>query len=352
MNHPFIHQTNHRIMFLILWSVVTSGQVMVLLSSGETGFVEALVDGLVYNLLLMIFSITPWYMLNAMGGSFSTRQLLVNVLLPGLILIGLWLFLAYQIMLLLFPDPAYQQFAAMAVPYRVIYGLLLYTIVVMVYLLHNSFHDMQIKNQRMNELSNLVRDSEINALKAQINPHFLFNSLNSIASLTMFDPSKAREMVIKLSEYMRYIIRRNEKELMTLEDEMANINRYLDIEMTRFGDRIEVHTQMPANCSKLLIPNMVLQPIFENAIKHGVHESDETVRIITHCKETEEGIKIVIANNFDPIAPTTTGKGIGLENIRRRLNLTYNRSDLLQYEKLGNLFTVILTFPQLKPGND
>lgn len=346
MNHPFIHQPAQRIMFLILWSVVMSGQIMVVLASGETGFLQAVTDGIVYNLVLMAFSITPWYIMRSLGNRFSAKIVITNVLLPGIILVTIWQFLSFQLMIFFFPAPAYQQFAVGAIPYRVIYGLLIYTIVVMVYLLINTLQDVQAKNQRMNELHNLVRDAEINALKAQINPHFLFNSLNSIASLTLIDPAKAREMVIKVSEFMRYVIRRNENELMTLSDEISNINRYLEIEMTRFGDRIEVHNRIPGTCSDALIPNMVLQPIFENAIKHGVHESTETVRIYTRCQRTDEGLTMVIVNNFDPEALPVKGKGIGLDNIRRRLLLQYNRGDLLQYGTTGNLFSVVLTIPQ------
>ncbi|PKP23674.1 MAG: histidine kinase [Bacteroidetes bacterium HGW-Bacteroidetes-22] len=267
-------------------------------------------------------------------------------------LLTIWLVLAWQILLQLVNDTTYQLFAFKALPYRFAFGMLIYTIITMVYLLLNSLRDIQVKNQRMNELNNLVRDAEINALKAQINPHFLFNSLNSIASLTLTTPGKAREMVVKLSEYMRYVIRRNEREMMALSEEMANINRYLDIEMIRFGDRIEVLNRMAPDCSKARIPNMVLQPVFENAVKHGVYESSETIRIFTRCELTPNELVMVIANNFDPEAKPAKGKGIGLENIRRRLMLQYNRSDLLQYGKIGNLFTVVLTIPQVASIND
>lgn len=346
MNHPFVQQPAQRILYLILWSVIISGHIMILLASGKTGFMEAIVDGLIYNLLLMIFSIAPWYMMNSMGNKYGTKALLTNILIPGVVLLSFWLLIAYQLLAVLIPNAQYQTFANDALPYRIIYGLLIYTIIIMIYMLINTMRDIQLKNQRMNELNSLVRDAEMNALKAQINPHFLFNSLNSIASLTIFDPSKARDMVIKLSEYMRYVIRRNEKELMTLDDEMANINRYLDIEMTRFGDRIEIQHKLQPDCHKALIPNMVLQPVFENAVKHGVHESQETIRIFTRCLITNQELVMVVANTFDPDSQPAHGKGIGLENIRRRLMLQYNRSDLLQYGKVGNLFTVVLTIPQ------
>jgi len=352
MNHPFIHQPAQRLIYLILWLVIIGGQVGLVITSGGVEPVNAIADGLIYNLLLMFFSITPYYMINSVGKNFSIKILITNILIPGLLLLIAWLFLSWQILLLLINDDGYQLFAFEALPYRFAVGMLIYTIITMVYLLLNSLRDLQIKNQRMSELNNLVRDAEINALKAQINPHFLFNSLNSIASLTIVSPGKAREMVVKLSEYMRYVIRRNERELMDLSEEMTNINRYLDIEMTRFGERIEVINRVESECSNARIPNMVLQPIFENAVKHGVYESSDTVRIFTRCKLTTNELIMVIANNFDPEATPVKGKGIGLENIRRRLLLQYNRSDLLQYGKIGNLFTVVLTIPQMKTIDD
>lgn len=352
MNHPFIHQPTQRLIYLILWLVMIVGQVGLVITAGEIEPLNGLADGLIYNLLLMFFSITPYYMINSLGKSFSIKILVTNILIPGLMLLAIWLFLSWQILLLLINDASYQKFAFEALPYRFAFGMLIYTIITMVYLLLNSLRDIQVKNHRMNELNNLVRDAEINALKAQINPHFLFNSLNSIASLTIVSPGKAREMVVKLSEYMRYVIRRNERELMDLSEEMTNINRYLDIEMIRFGDRIEVLNRVAPDCSNARIPNMVLQPVFENAVKHGVYESTETVRIFTRCKLTANELIMVIANNFDPEATPVRGKGIGLENIRRRLMLQYNRSDLLQYGKIGNLFTVVLTIPQITTLDD
>lgn len=352
MNHPFIHQPAQRLIYLILWLVIIGGQVGLVITSGGVEPVNAIADGLIYNLLLMFFSITPYYMINSVGKNFSIKILITNILIPGLLLLIAWLFLSWQILLLLINDDSYQLFAFEALPYRFAVGMLIYTIITMVYLLLNSLRDLQVKNHRMNELNNLVRDAQINALKAQINPHFLFNSLNSIASLTIVAPGKAREMVVKLSEYMRYVIRRNERELMDLSEEMTNINRYLDIEMIRFGDRIEVINRVAPDCSNARIPNMVLQPIFENAVKHGVYESSDTVRIFTRCKLTTNELIMVIANNFDPEATPVKGKGIGLENIRRRLLLQYNRSDLLQYGKIGNLFTVVLTIPQMKTLDD
>lgn len=352
MNHPFIHQPTQRLIYIILWLVLIVGQVGLVITTGSLEPEHAIADSLVYNLLLMFFSITPYYMINSIGNRFSIKMLATNILIPGIMLLAIWLVLAWQILLQLVNDATYQLFAFEALPYRFAFGLLIYTIITMVYLLLNSLRDIQVKNRRMNELNNLVRDAEINALKAQINPHFLFNSLNSIASLTLTAPGKAREMVVKLSEYMRYVIRRNEREMMALSEEMANINRYLDIEMIRFGDRIEVLNRMAPDCSKAQIPNMVLQPVFENAVKHGVYESSETIRIFTRCKLTPNELVMVIANNFDPEAKPAKGKGIGLENIRRRLMLQYNRSDLLQYGKLGNLFTVVLTIPQITSIND
>ena len=136
-------------------------------------------------------------------------------------------------------------------------------------------------------------------LRSQINPHFLFNSLNSVSSLTITDPDKARMMVIKLSELMRYALSRKDEQPVTLQSELDNLRLYLDIEKVRFGDRLEIEEKIDPGCLRAMLPVMILQPLYENAIKHGVYESTKKVMIRTSVQFVSSFVEIAIINTLD-----------------------------------------------------
>lgn len=162
----------------------------------------------------------------------------------------------------------------------------------------------------------------------------------------MTDPEKAQEMVIKLSDFMRYSLSHDRNETTTLRRELENTERYLQIEKVRFGKRLRYVCNIPEGCLDLMIPNMILQPLLENAIKHGVHNSTEEVLIELDCIIGDEFAEIRVTNDFDPEATRPKGEGIGLKNIRNRLQLIYHRNDLFEV-KMGKIeFEVILRIPK------
>ena len=137
-------------------------------------------------------------------------------------------------------------------------------------------------------------------LRSQINPHFLYNCLNSVSSLTITDPDKAREMIIKLSDFMRYALSKKDEQPVSFRSELENLRFYLDIEKVRFGDRLSFDEKIDEKCLETQMPVMLLQPLYENAVKHGVYESTECVRITTEGKLTEGYLEITISDNYDP----------------------------------------------------
>ena len=216
----------------------------------------------------------------------------------------------------------------------------------MFYYLLLSYRDLQEKTRNEAELKALVKETELNLLKSQINPHFLFNSLNSISSLTLTNPGKAQEMIIKLSEFLRHSINQKNEHLVPLKDEITHIQYYLDIEKIRFGDRIHYNFNIADFCDTCLVPPMLLQPLFENAIKHGVYESTEEVTIVFVCEVTNFGIRLSISNNFDPLALPRKGTKMGIKNIANRLKLLYQSDNLLTITKTENFFKVEIVIPK------
>ena len=208
------------------------------------------------------------------------------------------------------------------------------------------YNSLKEKIEREAEMKSLVRDAELSALKSQINPHFLFNSLNSISSLTISNPVKAQEMVINLSMVMRYSLQHNQRETVSLKEELENIKLYLGIEKIRFGKKLNPIFEIEESCLKAEIPNMILQPLFENAIKYGVYEATEPVRIYVSCQSEDKYFHIIIDNEYEPDSVKNKGEGIGLNNIRQRLELMYGNPNLLKITDNKTSFKVELMIPQ------
>ena len=222
----------------------------------------------------------------------------------------------------------------------------MYAVITLTYYLIILIENISRKNMKEAKLENMLKETELMMLRSQINPHFLFNSLNSISSLTISDATKAREMVIKLSEFMRYALSKKEDRTVTLETELKNLRLYLEIEKVRFGERLLLEEKFAKECLAVRIPNMILQPLYENAIKHGVYESTEAVSIKLEAKRVNGAIEISIINDFDPDSIPAGGTGTGLNNVRRRLELYYGHRASLQTQKGNNKFTAKLHIPE------
>jgi LytS/YehU family sensor histidine kinase len=246
----------------------------------------------------------------------------------------------------LFPrETSYQAYWDATFPYRIGTGVFIFGLVILTYYLFVSLHNLAEKNAREARLENLVKETELKMLRSQINPHFLFNSLNSISSLTITDPEKAREMVVKLSEFMRYALSRKDEQPVSLQNELENLRLYLDVEKVRFGDKLTTEENIEPGCLDIKIPVMLLQPLYENAVKHGVYESTESVKIITLAKIIDRYIEITISNNYDPAPSLKRGTGTGLLNVTRRLELFYGNKASIKTSKENGIYTVTLYIP-------
>ena len=222
----------------------------------------------------------------------------------------------------------------------------MYAVYVVFFYAVGYYNSLKEKIEKEAELKTLIRDAELSALKSQINPHFLFNSLNSIASLTISDPEKAHEMVINLSAFMRYSLQHNQEETVALKEELENIKLYLSIEKIRFGRKLNPVFEVEEKCLHAQIPNMILQPLLENAIKYGVYEASKPVRIFIKCNSEEGYFRILIENDYEPESVRNRGEGIGLKNIRQRLELIYGNPGLMKITDSKTSFKVELMLPQ------
>ncbi len=348
MSNPILERLKHIYIYLLVWVVIAVIQAILILVASDIGPLVAITDSLVFNLLYAFLAITIWYPIRYSNpeGKLSLRIALTYLVVGAVVITG-WLSLGYVILRALLVDQqSYFQFLNDSFIARVATGILYYGVTLLIYHLFIYGKELEAKKLTETNLNLLVKESELNVLRSQLNPHFLFNSLNSISSLTISDPDTAREMIIKLSEFLRYALKHGEREKTRLAEEIKNIDLYLQIEKIRFGEKLIFEKEIAGECEEGLIPNMILQPLFENAVKHGVYESTEPITIKMSCRMDQKDLLISISNNYDPNQASRKGAGIGLKNVRNRLLLIYGRDDLLRVEKPGKDFIVHLQIPQ------
>jgi len=191
----------------------------------------------------------------------------------------------------------------------------------------------------------LAREAELRALKAQVNPHFIFNSLHSISALTGSDPAKASEMCILLGDFLRQTLGLGEKSMIALREEIALVECFLRVEKVRFGPRLTFEEKVAADVLEESVPPLVLQPLVENAAVHGVSNLPEGGWIRLRAAKDHESLSIVVENSFDPEALSTRRHGRGLENVRQRLEACYGNDAGLMVTTEGECFRVSLTLP-------
>jgi len=348
MQHPILSSTKPIAYYGGIWAIVILTHIALILITTPVSALVAVADALVTNLLYSTIGLGLWYPIFYTG--FEQKSLLsgiVNNLIACAMTVSLWIGLVYIILYTMFPtDNLYLTGLRTSIPWRAGIGVMYFEIFVLVYYLIIYYQRFKEKMIREAELKALVKESELNSLKAQINPHFLFNSLNSISSLTMTQPDKAQEMIIKLSDFLRYSISNKDEHLTTLQDELVNINRYLDIEKIRFGKRLSIRQNIQDSCMKHRLPSLILQPLIENAVKYGVYESTDTswIDLAASCHGSD--LTVVIRNDYDREFQYKKGEGIGLENIRSRMRILYLRDDLVLTKKNQDVFEVKVIFPQ------
>lgn len=201
--------------------------------------------------------------------------------------------------------------------------------------------------QRKTAAEQMLKDAELYKLRHQLQPHFLFNSLNSISALTVIDAEKARVMVQQLSDFLRGTLKKDDVQFITLRDELQHLQLYLEIEKVRFGHRLAIEVNYTNEAAEQKLPALLLQPAVENAIKFGLYNTLEDTSIVIAAMAENNTLVINISNPFDEEdAGAASGTGFGLESIRRRLYLLFGRYDLIETLKSNNTFTVTLAIPQ------
>ncbi|MBN8702512.1 MAG: histidine kinase [Bacteroidetes bacterium] len=307
-------------------------------------FYLALTDSLLSNIpLFIICSLLVIILKYYQPNTNNIVNLLVWILVLSAIYIGLLklifpIFIANTSVAPLFEKSTYIRYCV---------ALLLMSFVLVLSWVWQTINEIKLVEQRKLQIEQLAKDAELNSIKQQLQPHFLFNSLNSISALITIKPEDARKMISQLSDFFRGTLKNDTQQLITIEEEIKYLQLYLDIEKIRFSNRLDVAIELDSALTSCKLPSLLLQPVVENAIKYGLYDTTEKVLISISTKRLENDLVISISNPYDNKSVSTrNGTGFGLSSISRRLLLLYGRNDLLELSQQGNIFTTTIKIPQ------
>lgn len=313
------------------------------------GDMQALGDSLIHNCLLFVALAAITQMLayyRPVKGKYSYVALVTAAVA------AMWIMAALCTLKALFGGDdsiTYLNWVSDTLPIRFALGWLMITGTGFISFFMYEMDEQHQALARKEAAEKLSKDAELYKLRQQLQPHFLFNSLNSINALVSLRPEEARQMIQKLSDFLRGTLKKEDQLWIPLREELQYLQLYLDIEKVRFRHRLTTTVTQPDDAAGLQIPPMLLQPVVENAIKFGLYDTTEAINITINTHVENEVLVVAVSNPFDPDMhqQVQQGTGFGLNSIRRRLFLLFARHDLLETQTDHNIFTTIIKVPQL-----
>lgn len=299
------------------------------------------IDSFFFNLLTLIALV----FLNGIISYLPRSAIFQIVLGVALVFAFSSQWIAQQAVRQLIPDTTYHDFVNQSMPVRWAIGFILLLASGVAFVFYTRWREIAEAQARDSDTRLLAREAELYKLQLQLQPHFLFNSLNSINALILIKPDQAREMVQQLSDFLRLTISRADEPWISLSQELAYLQTYLAIEKVRFGHRLEINVQVEDSIKDFTIPTLVLQPLLENAIKFGLYGTTGKITIQLIAESKDSTVLIKITNPFDADMQPSARSGFGLTGLQRRLYLLYARNDLMQTTQGNDTFTVNLIIP-------
>ena len=349
MKHPLFSSKIIFGLYILAWVVLISIQTLAFFQLFDVSWLYALVDSLIFGCIYFLIGIGTWYFIRYKGFEKNKMlSLIVEHLASAFILVSLWVFGGTYILSLMFSASVdYVNLLWGSIGWRYGNGFLFYIILVFVYYLYANYMQHQERKENEMKLRSTLQNTEIDLLRSKLNPHFLFNSLNSLNFLIQTDTEKASKMLVQLADFLRFSIEKDKQKEVDLKDELANLERYMAIEQVRFGDRLKFFKNIEEDTLNMKLPAMLLQPLLENAIKYGLGSKLDNVEVKVLGKVKNDDLVLEIENIFDQSVNVRKGSGQGIENVRKRLEMIYNKTAGFQISKTGNSFNVSIVIPQI-----
>ncbi len=347
--HPILARKGRLGPYLAACAPLAAVLVALLARPGGLSFLEAAAVAVPMTLLFAFLGLSAWYPARSLPltrGRFGF--VVITHCVAAACTSAVWVFVGGGLVRLFALSPIFGALPAryaQEVPVLFGAGVLLYLLSVSLHYVLVAFEATREAERRESALEILARQAELESLKAQIHPHFLFNSLNSISALVVSDPAKARDMCVGLADFLRHSLSVGERAAIPLSEEIALATRYLDVERARFGKRLGVETDVTAEGGVCAVPPLLLQPLVENAVVHGIAtlEAGGTVRL--QAERSGGRLRIVIENPYDPEAPPANRGGLGLKIVRDRLTALYGGEALFAARRVDGRHLAILSIP-------
>lgn len=349
--HPILASARLRVLYLAFWALI--GLLLAVgwsVTNPRTGFPMALAVVVPPSLVYGFVCLSAWYVCRVTPlAARSAARVLATHAGSAVVAAAVWM-LAWEgwVRMLVrsapFGEVALQDYRAQ-LPVLLAAGMLLFWVSSLLHYLLIAFEASRRAEARELGLEAMAREAELKALRAQIDPHFLFNSLHSISALTSTDAPGARRMCLLLADFFRDSVRLGAQDRILLEKEMQMVRAYLDIEKVRFGARLSAEVKLEPECGSCLVPPLILQPLAENAVRHGINSLVEggVVRVTARCDAGT--VRLVVWNPVDADIATHAGAGVGLKNVRRRLAARFGEEAETRWQREDGAFRVDIRFP-------
>jgi two-component system LytT family sensor kinase len=320
-----------------LWSMFTLLSAFPLMQAYQVPFFQALYWQACQSTVMFVLSIPVWFIvIRRMYAARWYWKGLAHLILAPIFAVLNYGYLYY--MVVLFGSSASAGPLRRSSGFLIDFNLLIYFLQFALYHSYEIFRKLRIKEKVAVELSALRKEQELATLKAQINPHFLFNTLNNISAIAVINGEETRTMIVQLADLLRYATESSKKDFVPLHDEIQFVRDYIALEAKNLEDRLTTKFQIDQSLSSYLMPPMILQPLVENAIKHGIAPAEEGGSLCVQIQPQADGIFFRISNTGMRIScpdPLSTVGGIGLKNTNARLKKTYGDSAQLRIQPIA-----------------
>lgn len=347
--HPILETRQRLVLYLATW-IPIAALVMLILRRGPASWTEAAAIAAPLCVFYAFMCLSAWYVCRGIPLRDVSPSLLLALGAAALLSGAVWFAVGAIWTLVLEPAAG---FAGLAGRYMGLFGplfingVLLFLLAAAAHYLLITFDEARQVERQALEMQVLAREAELKALRTQLDPHFLFNSLNSISALTVTDPSGARRMCILLADFLRTSLAMGSRTQIPVADELRMIDSFLDIEKVRYGSRLAVDRRIDPQCGDCMIPPLLIQPLVENAVRHGIANLVEGGTVQIDVRRAGPVLEILLENPMDA-ALRTNGDGVGLKNVRARLAGMFGRDADLQASRNDGHFQVRLRFPCIR----
>ena len=329
--HPILKRRSRLLLYLSVWIAFGLLLSEVLYFGGDAPAYWSFMFAVPLAVLLGLQSLSFWYLVQSMPpGETPVARLAATWLVAGVVSLIAWLVAAYAWSLFLLPEgKTYPPEAMGALPLLIFAGAIGILIAVLGHYLAGAFQRSRTAERMALELQVMAREAELRSLRAQLDPHFLFNSLNSVAALIGNDTAAARQMCFLMAQFFRKSLSLGREESIPLSEEISLVETFLAIERVRFGERLRTKFDVADDVRNVAVPPLMLQPLVENAVHHGVAHLLEGGEVCVTARRRGGFLEVVVENPCDPDRPASRSTGVGLVNVRSRVEtLCGNRASV------------------------